>query len=283
MKVTRRFKRGLVVTSTKLGYRHNHYVPIWYQKRFMLSGQSRYYRLDCAPQPVKAWNSKKAEQVTYWQENPRHWSPEKIFAENDLYTAQWGALINTEIEQFFFGKIDVAAPKALDFFCNFKFPAPKAADHYNTFLEYMSIQKLRTSKGLAAFSRMVGSKDKNRTLLLLQQMRQIHCAIWSECVWSIATADQSATKFIISDHPVTVYNRECPPLSKWCAGGGDPDIRLHATHTYFPLSLDKILILTNLSWLRDPYQNGLKFRPNPDYFRGTVFSWQDVQTNRSLT
>ena len=27
-------------------YRHNHYVPIWYQKRFMLDGEHRHYRLD---------------------------------------------------------------------------------------------------------------------------------------------------------------------------------------------------------------------------------------------
>ncbi|WP_375778894.1 hypothetical protein ACE103_07445 [Bradyrhizobium sp. ma5] len=33
-------------------YRHNHYVPIWYQERFMLPGQHRYFRLDLSPEVV---------------------------------------------------------------------------------------------------------------------------------------------------------------------------------------------------------------------------------------
>jgi hypothetical protein len=31
-------------------YRHNHYVPIWYQRRFMFPDQDRYYRLDLKPE-----------------------------------------------------------------------------------------------------------------------------------------------------------------------------------------------------------------------------------------
>ncbi|MDX0414788.1 hypothetical protein GHK39_03800 [Sinorhizobium medicae] len=107
--------------------------------------------------------------------------------------------------------------------------------------------------------------------MLLQRMRNIYCAIWTECVWQIADATDSPTKFIISDLPVTVYNRECFPRSQWCRDHNDPDIRCHATHTYFPLSLDRVLILTNLSWVRNPYQNALAFRPNPG-FLGTPSS-----------
>jgi hypothetical protein len=58
---------------------------------------------------------------------------------------------------------------------------------------------------------------------------------------------------------------------------------LNATHTYFPLSLNKILILTNLSWVRNPYQNELKARPNPTMFRDTVFNFLTIQTGRRLT
>jgi hypothetical protein len=102
-------------------------------------------------------------------------------------------------------------------------------------------------------------------------------------VWQIADASDSPTKFIISDHPVTVYNRACPPLSKWCTGVNDPDVRMHASHTYFPLSLNKVLTLTNLSWVRNPYQNELKLRPNPDFFRDTMFNFMAIQVGRKLT
>ena len=171
-------------------------------------------------------------------------------------------------------RLDDDAPAALDYFCNFN----HEDEHYSeplfqTFMRYMSVQKLRTPKGIAAFGAIAQTNDKNSTLILLQEMQNIYCATWTECVWQIADASDSPTKFIISDHPVTVYNRACPHLSRYCTGANDPDIRFHATHTYFPLSLDKILILTNLSWVRDPYQNEVRLRPNPGLFRETIFSF----------
>ena len=111
----------------------------------------------------------------------------------------------------------------------------------------MSTQKLRTPKGLGWLSKRAGTTDRNKILSFMIKLRQLNCAIWTECIWLIADASQSNTKFIISDHPVTVYNRRCGPRSQWCRDFEDPDISFHGTHTIFPLSLDKILILTNLS------------------------------------
>lgn len=117
----------------------------------------------------------------------------------------------------------------------------------------------------------------------MQEIQNLYCAIWAECVWQIADASTSPTKFILSDHPVTVYNRACPPLSKYCLEHCDPDIRMNATHTYFPLSLNKLLIFTNLNWVRNPYQNELRFRPNPNFFRNAMFNFTAIQTGRILT
>jgi hypothetical protein len=55
-----------------------------------------------------------------------------------------------------------------------------------------------------------------------------------------------------------------------------------ASHTYFPLSIDKILILTNLSWVRNPYQSEHRLRPNPILFHNTTFNFLEVQICRSL-
>lgn len=154
---------------------------------------------------------------------------------------------------------------------------------FQTLLHYMSLQKLRTPKGLEFVRLVAGHKDKNDILALMQRIQQIFCAIWTECIWQIADASTSPTKFIISDHPVTVYNRAFPPGHSACKKLHDPDIRMHATHTYFPLSLEKVLILTNLSWARDPYQKEITFRPNPDFFRGAMFKWTSIQTDRELT
>lgn len=43
------FKEAIYPTAT---CRHNHYVPIWYQERFMLPDQDRYFRLDLKPEVV---------------------------------------------------------------------------------------------------------------------------------------------------------------------------------------------------------------------------------------
>jgi hypothetical protein len=91
-------------------YRHNHYVPVWYQKRFMRPGQTRYYRLDLAPDEVIRGD------VKYRRKDRHHWSPEKVFAQTDLYTTQWGTISNTEIEQFFFGQLDATAQR-IGLFC----------------------------------------------------------------------------------------------------------------------------------------------------------------------
>ncbi len=138
-------------------------------------------------------------------------------------------------------------------------------------------------EGLAAFADFIRVTDPNVLLFKLQELRQMWCATWTESVWLIADAAQSATKFIVSDHPVTVYNTKCFPASEHCKGFLDPDIRMRGTHTLFPLSLDKILILTNLAWVRDPYSNPLKPRPHPVLFRQTMFDFRTIQTHRLLT
>jgi hypothetical protein len=43
-----------------------------------------------------------------------------------------------------------------------------------------------------------------------------------------------------------------------------------------------MLILTNLSWARNPYGNARKLGPNPQPFRQTIFRFTDIQTGRQL-
>jgi hypothetical protein len=264
--------------SRNNGYRHNHYVPIWYQKRFMLPGQSVSHYLDLKPEVVVR------DGHTFTRRALRPLGPNSCFAQDDLYTTKWGAIENTEIEQFFFGKIDTEGRKAVEYFGNFQHPDynfDEAA--FMGLVTYMSVQKIRTPKGLGWLAEIARTEHQNLTLIFLQQIQGIFGAIWTECVWQIADAKQSAVKFIISDHPVTVYNRGCFPGSSFCTGYNDPDIRMVASQTYFPLSLEKVLILTNLSWVRNPYQNERSVRPNPTYFHQSVFCFTDIQMWRSLS
>jgi len=256
-------------------YRHNHYVPEWYQKRFLPTGQSKLWYLDLHPE-AKSQNGH-----SWVRRDLLNWGPVNCFAEDDLYTVKWGSIENTDIEKFFFGSIDGNGKTAVEHFSNFQLN-DQSNQAFENLLRFMSVQKLRTPKGLGYLRSIASTNDSNEILLLIQRIRDLYCAIWTECIWQIADASQSETKFILSDHPVVVYNRECFPDSKWCTGFNEPDIRYVATHTYFPLSLDKILILTNLSWVRDPYQNPMTWRPNPNLFRGAIFNFLDIQFDRHL-
>jgi hypothetical protein len=126
-------------------------------------------------------------------------------------------------------------------------------------------------------------RDREDVLDHLTTLRRVYGAIWTECAWQIADAANSPTKFIVSDHPVTVYNRSCAPGHPWCKGANDPDIRLQATHTLFPLSSERLLILTNVLWACNPHRPPVELRANPDLFRGAMFNFLEIQTRRSLS
>jgi len=263
-------------------YKNNHYTPIWYQKRFVIDPSSEHelYYLNLKPPQFIDSKSK-----THVGNTLRRLGFKHCFTEEDLYTTNFNDVESKMIEQLFFGSIDAKGKAAIEWCAAFSYPWD-GSDRINDLLLYMSTQKLRTPKGLAWLrdrAGKLGRYDKNSILALMTSLRQLYGSIWMESVWLIADASKSNTKFIISDHPVTIYNRRCGPRSQWCREYNDPDIRLHASHTLFPLSLDKILIFTNLSWVRNPYQNELEMRPNPNFFRGAIMKITDIQTLRYLS
>lgn len=259
-------------------YRNNHYVPVWYQKRFLPPGQrdNELYYLNFNPTTVSDSKGRFHTMNAVRRLGFRH-----CFAEKDLYTTRFGTEESTKIEQAFFGSVDSNGRDAVEYFTNFAHPSVDT-QAFNNMMLYLSTQKLRTPKGLGWLGCQVGTTDRNRTLEYMLELQQLHSAIWTECVWLIADASLSETKFIISDHPVTVYNRRCGPRSIWCRDNNDPDIAFHGTHTIFPLSLEKILVLTNLSWVRNPYQSEVSRRPNPNPWRTAIFNFMRIQTLRHL-
>ncbi|WP_456668068.1 DUF4238 domain-containing protein [Bradyrhizobium sp. USDA 3240] len=259
-------------------YRENHYVAQWYQRRFLPAvGEKKFYYLDLKPDQFRDPNG-----VLRQKKAVNRWGTDRCFKETDLYTTRFGTWESTEIEQFFFGRVDTKGRDAIEYFANFTHPGADETAFQNL-LNYMSVQKLRTRKGLAQLAAMTGMRDRNAVLLAMQQLQNLYCAIWTEAVWALVDATQTQTKFIISDHPVTVYNRDCFPNSHWCREFRDPDIRSVGTHTIFPLSPTGALVLTNHSWVRNPHASAIKWRPNPNLFRSAIFYYPGIQTGRELT
>jgi hypothetical protein len=46
--------------------------------------------------------------------------------------------------------------------------------------------------------------------------------MWSEGVREIVSAVNSEVKFIVTDHPVTIYHQDCAPTGDACAYPSDP-------------------------------------------------------------
>ena len=125
-------------------YKRNHYVPQWYQYRFFQGDEKekKFYYLDLSPERIKTPNGN-----IFTRNELLRWGPSRCFCQKDLYTTKFLNLESTEIEKFFFGKIDREGEKALTYFANFKHPS---ADHeaFQAMIVYLSSQKLRTPKGL---------------------------------------------------------------------------------------------------------------------------------------
>lgn len=264
-------------------YKENHYVPCWYQEPFLPTvGERKFRYLDLHPEQFRDPKGVLRTKTALWR-----WGASSCFKETDLYTVKHGRYELTDIEQFFFGKVDDEGRKAVEFFARYElfndFRGGLSPDKLlHSLLNYMSVQKFRTPKGLRYLSSLIRESDKNLLLMEMQRLQNLHCAIWTESVWAIVGADQTETKFIVTDHPVAVYNREIFPDSEYARQHTDPDIRLNGTHTFFPLSPTRLLVLTNLSWVRNPYGNGKKARPNPQFFRTAMFKFTEIQTGRQL-
>jgi hypothetical protein len=258
-------------------YKENRYVPQWYQRRFLpVIGEQKFRYLDLRPETFLDERGVKRQKKSL-----QRWGTKSCFKQSDLYTTRFGAWESTEIEQFFFGRVDREGRAAVEYFANFKHPSADGAA-FQALLNYMSVQKLRTPKGLAHLADLTKLNSNNVVLLAMQKFQSLHCAIWTEAVWSIVEVpDAVATRFIVSDHPVTVYNHDCFPGSAKCRDFRDPEIWI--THTIFPLSPSKALILTNLSWLRDPYGNATRLRPNPNPIRTAMFKFTEIQIGRELS
>ncbi len=254
-------------------------MPQWYQYRFLDDSEQdkKFFYLDLRPDTVTT-----SCRTKYTRRALLRWGPARCFFQGDLYTASFRGWEFREIEQQFFGHIDTNGHKAVQYFSDFKHPSANG-EAFNALLLYMSTQKLRTPKGLSYLSSVTRNADKNQVLSTMIGLRGMHCALWTECIWSIVDASSTKTRFIVSDHPVTVYNQECFPGSKWCAGANDPPIWLNGTHTIFPLGMNKALLLTNLSWVRNPYGDALEKRPHPELFRPAIFNFTAIQTDRMLS
>lgn len=203
------------------------------------------------------------------------------FYERDLYSTFFGAEVNDEIEQNLFGPIDDNGSKAVRAFIT----DDQSQWHHNfqDLFTYLDAQKLRTPKGLDWIKSKYPELTQLQLMVEMQSLRTIHCTLWAEGVRELVSAENSDIKFIVSDHPVTVYNYACPPDSELCGYPNDPDIALKGSQTIFPLDKNRCLILTNLEYAQDSDNvNPLDQRTNAIRMRSSMVNTIEFINTRKL-
>lgn len=242
----------------------------------MLSGRGSFFYLDLYPDKKKLPDGR-----IITMNDCLCWGPKKCFWEKDLYTTSIFGFPNDEIEKFLFGSIDREGSAAIR-----AFVTQDLQQLYHLFskiFEYLDAQKLRTPKGLDWIRSHYPKLTQLQLMLEMQHLRQMHCTMWVEAVREIVSTEDSDVKFIITDHPVTVYNPACPPSSLQCKYPDDPSIALKASHTIFPLDLNHCLILTNLEYARDPDSvDPLSKRTHARHFGQTLTRFDTMIRTRRL-
>jgi hypothetical protein len=254
--------------------RSHHYVPRWYQKRFLKPQQFEYFYLHLKPEKVVHSGIRHQKRSVFRR------GPAACFYENDLYALKFGKATTDVMEQRFFGEIDRLGRQAVGLFGDYGGLSKVHPDTFNILTAYMGAQRFRTPRGLDYLKRETRQADHNLTLGILGRFFQVYTTMWTEGIWEIVRARQSATKFDVSDNPVTFYNRGTFPHLY----GYPEDVRLEdiGTRTIFPLSLDACLIITHLELARNPHISPHRTRANARWFGQTMKYALDTQFGREL-
>ena len=256
--------------------RNNHYVPQWYQERFFEIGRNTLAYLDLKP-PQRVLDGGRIITERALFDAPTS----RAFRQLDLYSTFFGTSINDEIERRLFGSIDTRGSSAVKAFA--KHDVGEWHRHFQTLFEFIDIQKIRTPKGLDWLKTQYPTLTQNELMFEMQGIRMMNCTIWTEGVREIVSAEDADVKFLISDHPVTIYNHGAPPGVQACAYPSDPAIASKASQTIFPLTRDFCLILTNLEYARDPSTSPLDKRTFARNYRQSMVRTDAFIRSRKLS
>lgn len=243
--------------------RNNHYVPQWYQEGFFESGRNTLAYLDMRPPHRVLEDGRVIVQKSLFDA-----PTSRAFCQRDLYSTFFGTSVNDEIERRLFGDIDTRGARAIKAFAGTD--VSEQHRHFQTLFEFIDVQKIRTLKGLAWLQAQYPRLTQNELMFEMQGIRMMHCTIWTEGVREIVSAETASVKFLVSDHPVTIYNYAITPDARDCTYPHDPSIALKASQTIFPLNRNYCLILTNLEYARDQSVDPVEKRTFARNFRRSI-------------
>ncbi len=254
--------------------RNNHYVPEWYQTGFWNS-QSKLIYLDLEPDKIELSDGR-----IFTKKDKKYLHPPSCFCVKDLYTIFFGKSINDDIEKMLFGEIDRVGAKAVRAFINLD--THQWHLNFKNFYEFIDAQKFRTPKGLDWIKSKYLNLNQEQLMVEMKSLHGLNIAIWAESVREIVSAKNSNIKFILTDHPVRIYNHAYTPDDEKLQYPDEPSILLKGSQTIFPLNDENCLILTNLEYANDPSVDPTERRINPQLLRQSLVSTDNLIRSRNL-
>ncbi len=281
---------------------HHHYVPEWYQRRFLPAGGGEFSVFDKVPEtkvlcPDGVVRPKKPREVF-------RYGPRKLFRQDGLYSVALSGVPDDAIERSIFGLIDNSGARANrllnswpeshrligaelheQILKGFGHPSERMAD----LITYLNAQKMRTPRGIAQIKTEFAKAGalgagKNIVMALLVSRRQVNCTVWAECFWEIFSIEDGETRFLLSDDPVVLYNMDCYPGSLFCRFPNDPNPFWRGTRVIHPLSRDRLLVLTHVEHVDKPSRK--KARRDRTHARShdqAMINYTDIQSDRKLS
>ncbi len=255
----------------------HHYIPEWYQRRFIPKGakDNNLWILDKAPDRIAHPGG------FHYAPELRRRGPDVSFCEEDLYTLHFGKTASNFVERRFFGEIDRLGSVAIAGMAEFEF-GKSSGDHFKQALRYLDAQKLRTPKALELLKAVTRAADHETAVRWMGRLSQVHSTIWCESIWEVFKCDHTPTKLIFSDHPVTSYNRLLSPSAPECRYPYDPEVSLLGTQTLFPLCPERLLVITNLGFARNHFANQKAERINARSFDDSIIFLGNIHSGRKL-
>jgi hypothetical protein len=164
-----------------MAYVSNHYVAQWHQRRFIPTDQPQreLYYLDLRPDGFVDGRGTHRRRDALRRRPPR-----RCFAADDLYTARLGDKESREIERKLFQELDTRGKRAVELFAALDptNPTPESFPRdpqqaMADLLRYMSMQKLRTPKGLEWLAGQLRVVSHRTLLAAMVQAQELHCTI----------------------------------------------------------------------------------------------------------
>jgi hypothetical protein len=137
--------------------RLHHYVPRWYQKRFLRPGKSTLFYLNLKPETVVKGD------IRFTRKDLWFWEPGRCFCVDDLYSVRFRERTTDFIEKYLFGEVDKRGARAVEFFNRYNDLREGVHQAFKGILQYLGAQRFRTPRGLDWIKKYVGAQDQNQT------------------------------------------------------------------------------------------------------------------------